>query len=899
MLRTTFVLALALAAAPLFAGSFERVPLPRTVGAKVMDIAPADTYAWVIPDRAMIARATLDGTVVDAFPLPTFYAQQVTLDPVDGSAWYANYTRVGHVSLTGEITQFEIPFSVYDNLLDLQFGPDDHLWLTRSHTLTRVSRTGESTVFDLTPWSFDPSVLAMGVDGNIWVAGHYANAIGRMTPDGTFTVFSNGAEDADYPNGLAAGPDGNLWFSSNYGKLKKISTAGTITEVFPNTAPRGMIVSGTDGRLWFGSAPPSAIQRYEIATNTVLATYPVETDSPWIWPIAASTSGVWWTSASETLNRIDYDGVVHQTPFLPLGPEPFAMAASVQYVWFVAPEQNQIGRTNPTNGHTDLYDLPHAASRPRDIAAGPNGMWFTEETGDRIGRIDANGVITEFNVLSIGGKPTGIAMGPDGNMWFTLAATDKIGRITPAGVVSEFPLLGIGRYPNSIVAGPDASLWFTMRDAGKVGRITTAGVVTEFPAGGTQPGSIVSAPDGNLWFTSHTFTHRLTTAGVMTTFERLDGTADELTVGPDGALWGNTLCCFGVTRTSLDGTSHYYTLPPGVSGSGITTGPDGKIWFSDSGAQALYRLNPDPPIIGTGQTICHDAGMITGVLASFVDPDATRAPSEYNAYIDWGMGQYNPYNANNVITQTSPGHFDVSSQGEPFTNALRVVFKATPKAGTLGQTASAIVTIKQITGTANRTSFYNEGGSGELTLAAPGGGCGWTVSDTVNWITWPNGTSGTGDTIINFDVAPNNTGSPRSAIITAGGKSIPITQSATPTPQSSLYLVTPCRFLDTRDLNYPIGASATWELTASGHCGIPEGAHALVANITAVNPQTTGWLALYAAAQPWPGVSTMNYRAGRTRANNAIVPLFNGGMSIYNGGDLSVHFIIDVTGYFK
>jgi hypothetical protein len=50
-------------------------------------------------------------------------------------------------------------------------------------------------------------------------------------------------------------------------------------------------------------------------------------------------------------------------------------------------------------------------------------------------------------------------------------------------------------------------------------------------------------------------------------------------------------------------------------------------------------------------------------------------------------------------------------------------------------------------------------------------------------------------------------------------------------------------------------------------------------------------------------VSTLNFRAGKTRANNAIVALSRdgqGNFSLFNGGGVpELEVIVDVNGYFK
>jgi len=116
---------------------------------------------------------------------------------------------------------------------------------------------------------------------------------------------------------------------------------------------------------------------------------------------------------------------------------------------------------------------------------------------------------------------------------------------------------------------------------------------------------------------------------------------------------------------------------------------------------------------------------------------------------------------------------------------------------------------------------------------------------------------------------------------------------------SRLYLVTPCRVLDTRG-GQPLFTASTQLVQITGRCGIPSGAKAVVMNITAVTPSGAGSLTVYpGTGAARPGTSTVSYRANRTRANNAVIRLAsNGRLAVYNGGP-SLHFLIDVTGYFQ
>ncbi|HYC87660.1 MAG TPA: hypothetical protein VEO54_00485 [Thermoanaerobaculia bacterium] len=113
-----------------------------------------------------------------------------------------------------------------------------------------------------------------------------------------------------------------------------------------------------------------------------------------------------------------------------------------------------------------------------------------------------------------------------------------------------------------------------------------------------------------------------------------------------------------------------------------------------------------------------------------------------------------------------------------------------------------------------------------------------------------------------------------------------------------LYLLTPCRAIDTRDSS-PIANGQDPIVPVGGLCGVPAGAKAVAANLTIIAPPTDGWMGAFPSDLPWPGTSTINYRANRTRANNAVIPLSGDGRITMKNSGSELHFIIDVTGYFK
>lgn len=123
------------------------------------------------------------------------------------------------------------------------------------------------------------------------------------------------------------------------------------------------------------------------------------------------------------------------------------------------------------------------------------------------------------------------------------------------------------------------------------------------------------------------------------------------------------------------------------------------------------------------------------------------------------------------------------------------------------------------------------------------------------------------------------------------------------TPPLVFVGVVPCRVVDTRWANGPLGgpimnggASRTLPIP-SGSCGIPAGARAYSFNVTVVPQGALGWLTLWPTGQAQPGVSTLNAWDGQVTANAAVVPAGTGG-SVDVFVTNTTHVIVDVNGYY-
>jgi len=297
---------------------------------------------------------------------------------------------------------------------------------------------------------------------------------------------------------------------------------------------------------------------------------------------------------------------------------------------FVAPGAPKIGRMTP-NGHFRQFAIPAGHSRAFDITTGPDGaLWFTQ-TGE-IGRITVQGHITEYPVVG-GGALKGITSGPDHTLYFV--ADGAIGRIsTRTKAVRLFPALAGTSPEEGLTIGPDGNIWFTAVNAlcpggsgtcsshyaGAIERMTLNGVVNGYfatPTPYSVPSRIVVGPDGNLWFTeqgndpeqqSPGAIGRITPQGVITEFNTPTPGSDPhgITVGSDWNLWftedkeqisdSQEVGADNIGRITTSGEITEFPfrpLPENVAegrADGITTGPNGDIYFTDHGANAIGRV---------------------------------------------------------------------------------------------------------------------------------------------------------------------------------------------------------------------------------------------------------------------------------------------------------------------
>lgn len=307
---------------------------------------------------------------------------------------------------------------------------------------------------------------------------------------------------------------------------------------------------------------------------------------------------------------------------------------------------------------------------------------------------------------------------------------------------------------------------------------------------------------------------------------------------------------------------------------------DGWISFSDCDVVVQDGLTGDESFIPTA--ITHEIGHCTALRHSNTHHDGsgcqgtdecTGSAVMNSSVVSGYLYNLQPWDLN-AIRDLYPGGTCCTAPAITSQPASTSIFT--------GQTAFLTV---GATGTATLSYQWYAGASGNTTTPV-GTGSTLTVSPASTTSYWVRVTNSCG---------------------TADSNAVTVTVNTnTPSVATQLYLITPCRIVDTRNANGPTGgpsltAGGVRNLTVAGVCGIPTGAVALSLNLAVINPVSNGYMTLYPGpiGSARPLAATINYKSGRVLANNAIVRIGSDILNVFNSGPSAVHYVIDVNGYFQ
>jgi len=207
--------------------------------------------------------------------------------------------------------------------------------------------------------------------------------------------------------------------------------------------------------------------------------------------------------------------------------------------------------------------------------------------------------IQEYPVPA-GTHPHDVAPAPDGAVWYTAQHIGALGRLDPVTGETRHIPLGSGSAPHGVIVGPDGAPWVTDSGLNAIVRVdpqTEAVQVYPLPAssGYANLNTAVFDSNGVHWFTGQSGIYgRLDpSGGNMEVFDAPRGRGPYgITTTPDGTVYYASLAGSYVGQINPQ-TGEATILEPPTSGQGarrVWSDSQGRIWVSewDAGQVAVY-----------------------------------------------------------------------------------------------------------------------------------------------------------------------------------------------------------------------------------------------------------------------------------------------------------------------
>jgi virginiamycin B lyase len=209
--------------------------------------------------------------------------------------------------------------------------------------------------------------------------------------------------------------------------------------------------------------------------------------------------------------------------------------------------------------------------------------------------------LQEFAVPD-GSHPHDVAPAGDGTVWYTAQATGRLGRLDPeTGRTTEVPL-GEGSAPHGVIVGPDGAPWITDGGLNAIVRVDPATeAVRRFPLPDDRPAVNLNTATfdrrGILWFTGQGGVYGSVDprGGRLRVFDAPRGAGPYgITTTPDGGVWYASLA--GSHIAGIDPASGKATvLEPPTPDQGarrVWSDSKGRLWVSEWNAGRLGRYDP-------------------------------------------------------------------------------------------------------------------------------------------------------------------------------------------------------------------------------------------------------------------------------------------------------------------
>jgi streptogramin lyase len=275
----------------------------------------------------------------------------------------------------------------------------------------------------------DPTGIAVGEDGDLWVINQEDSTVNRIDPEtGEVTTTES---TLGIPTGVAAG-EGAVWITNGFGsqsgtQVVKVEPSDESVEVaFPSDNAKAIVVAF--GSIWLADADRDRVLRYDPEDLSAEPTsIPVDDDeiadeAPRSMAVGSGAAeGIWVVNElGETIVRIDSETNEIASTFQVDAPT--AVAADDSGIWATSETLDRVYRLDPVDGRAiRTYQAADGVpDGPTAIVIAPGGVWVGSDLETALARIDPES--NTIDRLRLGGITGWIAIDGGGDVWVTVRA---------------------------------------------------------------------------------------------------------------------------------------------------------------------------------------------------------------------------------------------------------------------------------------------------------------------------------------------------------------------------------------------------------------------------------------------------------------------------------------------
>ena len=233
-------------------------------------------------------------------------------------------------------------------------------------------------------------------------------------------------------------------------------------------------------------------------------------------------------------------------------------------------------------------------------------------------------LVLESFPVPAGSGPHDVAPALDGGVWYTAQDTGELGWLNPATGETRHTALGEGSAPHGVIVDEAGTAWVTDGGLNAIVAVDPVSLeATVYPLPDDRPDANLNTAsfggDGMLWFTGQNGIYGCVDpdTGEVIVFDAPQGPGPYgVTTTPDGVVYYASLAGSHIARIEADRSATVIEPPTPEQGARrVWSDSQGQIWVSEWNAGNLSRYTPDTDTWATW----HLPGASPETYAVFVD----------------------------------------------------------------------------------------------------------------------------------------------------------------------------------------------------------------------------------------------------------------------------------------